>query len=303
MRILFLFVDGIGLGDDNAEINPFVQASMPRLMSLTNGQRWLATTERQERDDAVFIPTDAALGIEGRPQSGSSQAAILTGKNVPQIIGRHYGPKPDAETRALLDADNLFMRLRRMGKRVALIDGYPPTLLKSIGRGKTLPSSIQQAAISSGQTLFSVEDVIAGRALTAEWTGDEWHSHLKITDTPIYTPFEAGVQMARIAREYDFAFHSHWLTDYVGHKGSYEMAVKLIERLDGVVDGILSAWDVEEDMIFITSDHGNMEVIGSRLHTENRVPTLMIGTKWRQFADGFADLTHFYPRILRAFGA
>jgi 2,3-bisphosphoglycerate-independent phosphoglycerate mutase len=300
MRILFLFVDGVGLGDNDANTNPFVTANMPTIMRLTGGKRWLKDTPRYESDESVFIPTDAQIGIEGRPQSGSSQATILTGKNVAQIIGRHYGPKPDAQTRDILDDNNLFTALRKNDKKVALVDGYPPDLLARIARGKTLPSSIQQAAIASGQELFTIDDIVAERAITAEWTGEEWHTHLKLTDVPMYTPFEAGQVLARIAKTYDFAFHSHWLTDYIGHRGSLEAGQSLLERLDGVVAGVLSVWDTEKDLVIITSDHGNMEVIGSRLHTENKVPTLIIGQQWRKIGDNFENLSQFYARILGA---
>ena len=298
MRILLLFLDGIGLGPNSTETNPFAVADMPFLTELTNGKRWLEGIGRVQSDRMTFVPTDPRLGVEGRPQSGTSQAVILTGKNVPEMIGRHYGPKPDAETRQLLDNENLFISVKGAGKKAALLDGYPPGLLDNIGRGKTLPSSIQYAAIASGQSLFTAEDVREKRALTAEYTGQEWHSHLKLTDTPLYTPYEAGKMLVELSRHYDFSMHSHWITDYVGHRGPFEAAVGLLERFDGVMQGVVDNWNPDEGLVIVTSDHGNMEQIGDRRHTENDVPTLIYGTLHRQFADGFADLTHITPRIL-----
>jgi 2,3-bisphosphoglycerate-independent phosphoglycerate mutase len=297
MHILLIFVDGIGLGDDDASINPFAAAEMPTLRALTNGKRWLRDTGIQRTERAIFIPTDPRLDVEGRPQSGTSQAAILTGKNVPQLIGRHYGPKPDEKTRAIINEDNLFKQVKALGKQPALIDAYPPGLLASIKRGKTLPSSIQQAAMAAGQTLFSTEELLARRALTAEWTGHAWRDHLKIMESPLYTPQEAGRLMVDIARQYDFAMHSHWLTDYIGHKGPFDEAVKLLDMLDGVLEGVLDAWQDDEGLVILTSDHGNMEHIGDRHHTENDVPTLIIGAEKETFADGFTRLTDITPRI------
>jgi len=297
VRILFLFLDGVGLGDDDPSLNPFVIAELPTLHSLTHGQRWLRGIGEQITERATFLPVDPRLGVPGRPQSGSSQAVILTGQNVPQALGRHYGPKPDATIRELLTEDNLFRRLRAQGKRTALIDGYPPGLLASIERGKTLPSSIQYAAIASGQDLFTAEDVRQERAITAEWTGDEWHTHLNITDVPRYTPYEAGRQIVTLAQAYDFAFHSHWLTDYVGHRGPFDFAVQLLERFDGVLRGVLDAWEDDAGLVIITSDHGNLEHIGSRQHTENDVPAVIIGKRHREFAAGLRTLMDFAPRI------
>jgi 2,3-bisphosphoglycerate-independent phosphoglycerate mutase len=299
MHILFLFLDGIGLGLDDVTINPFAAAHLPTLHQFTHGQRWLADVGKRVTERALFIPTDAQLGMEGAPQSGSSQAAILTGKNVPQIIGEHYGPKPNAPTREIIAEDNIFKQVRERGKTSALLDAYPPTLLASIARGKTLPSSIQQAALNGGQTLFTKDDLIAGRALTPEWTGHAWREHLKLNDTPVYTPYEAGQHLARISRSYDFAFHSHWMTDYVGHRGPLSEGVNLLETFDGVMAGLLDAWDDEEGLILMTSDHGNLEDIDNRHHTENLVPTLVIGAQKEAFAEGFTNLTDFYPRIVR----
>ncbi len=297
MRILFLFVDGIGLGDDDPSVNPFVAAQLPTLTRLSNGHHWLRTTGRQDSERAVFIPTDPRLGVDGRPQSGSSQATILTGHNIPAMLGRHYGPKPNEAIRDYLSNDNFFITLKNAGKRAALLDSYPPKLLADIARGYTLPSSIQYAAIHAGQSLFTLEDLKAERALTAEWTGHAWRKHLKLMDTPLYSPQEAGQQLVKLARTYDFAFHSHWMTDYVGHRGTIDDAVALLETLDGVMEGVMNEWQDEEGLVILTSDHGNMEVIGDRRHTANDVPTVIIGRDRQAFAEDFHQLTDFVPKM------
>lgn len=301
-RILFLFVDGIGLGEDNPEINPFSVANTPTLTTLSNGERWLDGIGRQASERAIFIPTDPRLGVAGRPQSGSSQAVILTGLNVPERIGRHYGPKPNEPIREILDDDNFFKQVKRNGKRAALLDAYPPTLLADIERGYTLPSSIQYSAIASAQALFTLDDLQAGRALTAEWTGKPLRDYLKDDRIPVHTPQEAGRKLVELSREYDFAFHSHWMTDMVGHRGTLERAIELLEILDGVMAGILEVWDDSEGLVLLTSDHGNMEVIGDRKHTENDVPTLIIGDDKDTFAEGLTQLTDFVPRMQQYLG-
>lgn len=302
MHILMLFLDGIGLGDDDPPVNPFAIAHMPTLLALTNGQRWLRQTGHQKNDRAIFIPTDPRMGIPGRPQSASGQAAILTGLNVPQLIGEHYGPKPNPEIRRLLAEDNFFKRVNRSGKKSALLDAYPPSLHHDFERGKTLRSSIQQAAHEAGQNLFGIDELKSRQALTPEWTGNAWHKYLKLTETPIYTPYEAGKLLVEISRGYDFAFHSHWMTDLVGHRGPLERGVELLELFDGVMAGVLDVWDDNEGLIIMTSDHGNMEEIGNRNHTENDVPTLIIGQAKSIFADGLRDLTDYVPRMAQLLG-
>lgn len=299
MRLLFLFVDGIGLGDDDPDVNPFAVAQTPTLHALSGGRGWFRQTGRQSTERATFIPTDPRLGVAGRPQSGSSQAVILTGENVPARIGRHYGPKPSPDIRAILDEDNFFKRVQRAGKRAQLLDAYPPRWHEGINSGKSLPSSLQYAALSAGQRIYGLDDLVAGRALTPEWTGAGWREHLGLEGIPILTPPEAGRRMVKLSEGYAFTLHSHWMTDYVGHRGPFAEAVTLLERLDGVLAGILEAWDDDAGLVILTSDHGNMEVIGERHHTENDVPTVLIGAPdlRERFAEGFSRLTDFVPRM------
>ncbi len=297
MHILLLFLDGVGLGDDNPAVNPFAAAHLPTLTALANGRRWLRDTGVQYSDRAVFVPTDPRLGIPGKPQSATGQAAILTGLNVPQLIGEHYGPKPNAAIRELLARHSFFKQVRDHDLAAALLDAYPARLHHDIARGKTLRSSIQQAAYAGGQELFGMNELLAGRALTPEWTGQSWHTYLKLTDTPIYTPQQAGRRLVEMSREYAFAMHSHWMTDHVGHRGPLERGIELLELFDGVMAGILEAWDDDEGLVIVTSDHGNLEDVSSRAHTENDVPTLMIGSAKAAFADGLRSLSDLVPRM------
>lgn len=297
MHILLIFLDGIGLGDDDPTVNPFAIAHMPTLTGLTNGRRWLRGIGRQESERAVFIPTDPRMGVAGRPQSASGQATIVTGRNVPLLIGEHYGPKPNQAIRDILSENNFFKEVIAHGKTAALINAYPPQLHRAIARGKVLRSSYQQALYEAGLPMFGEETLYSGDALSSDWTGEGWREHLGYGDTPIYTPAEGGARMVRLSRRYDFAFFSHWFTDIVGHRGPFDEAVRLLERFDAVMAGALAEWDDDEGLMIVTSDHGNMEQIGDRRHTENDVPTLIVGRTKAEFADGLADLSGLVPRM------
>lgn len=300
MRILMIFLDGIGLGADDPSTNPFAAAHTPTLCALANGHRWLASTGRQVADRSLFIPTDPRMGVPGKPQSGTGQAAILTGRNIPEIIGEHYGPKPDAKTRDLIAEDNFFKQVVAHGQTAALLEAYPPRWHKAINSGKRLRSSYQQAAHEAGLPIFEENAVYAGEALAADWTGEAWRSQLGYTDTPVYSRHEAGVKLVEIARKYHFSFFSHWFTDVVGHRGTLEEGIALVELFDGVMAGVMDAWDDEEGLVIVTSDHGNMEDIGNRKHTENDVPTVIIGREKDRFASlkTLADLAPLMGQLL-----
>jgi hypothetical protein len=298
MHILMIFLDGIGLGDDDPLVNPFAAASLPTLTALTNGKRWVRGIGVQESERALFIPTDPRMGMPGRPQSATGQATIITGRNVPQAVGEHYGPRPNPAVRAVLAEDNFFKQVVGHGKRAALISAYPARLHDAINSGKRLRSSYQQALHEAGLPMFGEAELYSGEGLSEDWTGHGWREHLGYTDTPLYPPEEAGRRIVEVSRRYDFAFFSHWMSDTVGHRGTVEDGARLLEVFDSVMAGMLEAWDDAEGVLIVTSDHGNMEDLSHGKHTENDVPTLVIGDARDVFRD-VHDLSDLVPRMGR----
>jgi hypothetical protein len=298
-RVLLLFLDGIGLGDDDPATNPFAAAHTPTLDALAGGRRWLRDAPRCDTGRALFIPTDPRLGVPGHPQSATGQAAILTGRNVPAEIGEHYGPRPNPAIRAILNEDNLFKRVVANGGSAALVEAYPPRFHEMIARGKRLPSAIQQAALAAGLRLFTEDDIYSGAGMSADWTGEGWRSELGYVDTPVYGRAEAGAHLAALACQRDFTLFSHWISDVIGHRGPLARGVSLLELFDAVMAGLLDAWDDDGGVIVITSDHGNMEDLSTRHHTDNDVPTVIIGAARHAVADGLRDLTGIAPGVLR----
>src|SRR5438128_335543 len=65
--------------------------------------------------DGIVIPTDACLGIEGRPQSASGQTTILTGINVPATLGYHKQGFPNSAMLEILREHSIFWQLARAG--------------------------------------------------------------------------------------------------------------------------------------------------------------------------------------------
>jgi hypothetical protein len=298
MRILFLFLDGVGLGAPDPDHNPFTTAEIPHLMGLLDGQRPFAHTPRTETARSLFIPTDAALGVPGPPQSATGQAAILTGLNVPQMIGGHWGPKPNAEVAEIIQSESLFIKLKARGVEAALLSAYPPRYFEAIQSGRRNYSAVPLAVTAAGIPLCTVDDLRAGRALSADFTGEGWRTHLGITDAPVFTLREAGRRLAELAATRPFSFFEHWPPDFAGHRGTLAEARAVVERLDAVLGGLLEAWDDAAGLIVITSDHGNLEDLSHSHHTLNRVPTFVVGAERAAFARGLSDLTHFAPAIL-----
>ena len=299
MRVLFIFLDGVGLGTDDPEINPFAKVRMPTLEALLSGHRLLAGTAPLILERASLYALDAGMGVPGLPQSATGQAVLLTGHNVPADIGEHYGPKPNPPIAAFLQNGTLFSRLTSAGRSAALLNAYPPHYFHGVDSGKRLYSAIPLAVTAAGLPLFTKDDFFAGRALSADFTGEGWAEMLGFPDAPVLSPEAAGRKLAALAQDYDFSLFEYWASDYAGHKQDMPWAIRQLVVLDAVLSGLLAAWDDSEGLILVTSDHGNLEDLSTRRHTDARVPGLLIGSAEgrRRFASKLNDLADIAPAI------
>ncbi len=307
MRVLFIFLDGVGLGINDKKINPFARAEMPHLVNLLGGKRLLREsvgTAYLETRRASLLALDACLGVSGLPQSATGQATLLTGKNVPVSLGYHYGPKPDPSTAAFLRQGTIFHRLSDAGHKAALLNAYPPRYFESIDSGRRLYSAIPLAATQAGLSLKTDHDLRAGRAISADFTAQGWQKQLGFTDMPVLEPVQAGHRLAELSREVEFAFFEYWLSDYAGHGQDMDQACALLDTLDQVLGGLLEAWEDEHGLVLITSDHGNLEDLSTRKHTANPVPALLVGAlaARQQFSEGLVGLTGIAPKIIQQIG-
>ncbi len=301
MKFLFLFLDGIGLNVDDSKVNPLAKAKMPNLRKLLGGNCLVEGAAPLETERATLLALDPNLGVEGMPQSATGQATLLTGKNVPQMVGEHYGPKPNPPVAEVIREGTIFSRLLERGYTAALLNAYTERYFEGITSGKRLYSAIPLAVTSAGIPLKTTKDLYAGEALSADFTGEGWRKYLGYTDSPVMNGHEAGESLAKLAFNYDFAFFEYWPSDYAGHRQDKETAVELMEGFDEVLGGLMETWDDEEGRGLITSDHGNMEDLSTRRHTKNPVPALVIGGAGlrKLFAKGLKTLADITPAIMQ----
>src|SRR4030095_4000303 len=191
MRVLFIFLDGIGLGENNPETNPFSRAKMPNLNRLLEGRSLLKASSPFHGEYASLLAIDPSVGVYGLPQSATGQAMLLTGKNIPAELGYHYGPKPNPEVAEYLRDDTLFYNLLKDGKKTTLLNAYPPRYFDGIDSGKRLYSSIPLAVTNAGISLFKHDELLTGQALSADFTGEGWRTMLGFIDAPVMNAREA----------------------------------------------------------------------------------------------------------------
>jgi 2,3-bisphosphoglycerate-independent phosphoglycerate mutase len=298
-HLFLLFLDGVGLGAADPTSNPFCTARMPTLDGLLGEGWFLRDRGTISTRHASLAPTDACLGVDGRPQSATGQATLLTGLNVAAEVGQHYGPKPTPRIASLVKSGSLFRDVVSGGGRATFLNPYPPRFFEAINNGRRLLSVIPLAAMAAGLRLRTHEDLTAGRAISPDFTGQGWRDNLGLPETPVMGSRTAGERLAGLARESSFSLLEHWPTDLIGHRQDYPQAVEMLETLDSVLAGLLDVWDWESGLVLITSDHGNLEDLSVRSHTLNPVPTIAIGSQHAEMAAQVRDLADIAPAVRR----
>ncbi|MCA1554656.1 MAG: alkaline phosphatase family protein, partial [Chloroflexi bacterium] len=291
----FLFVDGVGIGERDASVNPFARAQLPVLSELLGGIPFLDQPTLQSHR-ALCVPLDANLDVDGLPQSGTGQTTLFTGRNAPAHLGEHYGPYPDERLLALL-RDNLFHRLNALGRHATFANAYPPIFFERIDRGSDRRSATAQAVGAAGLSYRTHADLQQGRAVSASLTNERWPHPASAPN--VISAREAGRNLERLSRDFDLTLFEFFLTDVAGHRPARMSAVAILERLDEFVGGILENFDDGEALLLITSDHGNIEDERTRRHTRNPVPAIIVGAQRHEFARDLRSLVDVTPAIVR----
>lgn len=294
-RVLFVFLDGVGIGPPHPRTNPFLQAHLPQLKSRLGGD--LPHLGRPEVGDAEAraFPLDPLLGVEGIPQSGTGQTALLTGENAPLLHGSHFGPWVPVTLRPMLLERNLLSRVRGRGIECAFANAYPARLLDAPWPRR--PPAPPLAARGAG-LLHRHEDALArGEALASEIVNTTWRTRLGLAHLPEITPQEAGRNLAAIVGTARLTLFAHYSTDLAGHSGLMEEAVAALERVDAFLGGVLEALP-PATLTILASDHGNIEDLTAG-HTRNPSFTLLLGPPAHTLREGLSSITDIPGMILR----
>ncbi|MFO8231500.1 MAG: peptidase [Longimonas sp.] len=290
-HVLFLFIDGIGLGP-NRPSNPMAQLGA-HWARLAQHPGWTVQTPIVDTPTHVFHPVDATLAIEGLPQSGTGQASLFSGINCAQRAGRHYGPFPHSSSKPVLAAHNLFQRVQPglSPGDCAFANAYPPVFFKKRARRNrwTVTTLCSRQA---GVRLRSTDDVRHNRALPADLVGHAWHKHLDIA-IPQRSAAHAGRVLYRIMQQHRLTLFEYYETDKAGH-GRSELSIStILHRLDALLGSFIDACSLDTDLLLICSDHGNLEAPNQKPHTRHPVPLVAYGCGAHAFrsATSITDVT------------
>jgi 2,3-bisphosphoglycerate-independent phosphoglycerate mutase len=293
---LCVFLDGVGIGPRDPERNPFARANLPVLQKLLGGLPYL-DQPALEGERALVVPLDAALTVDGLPQSATGQTTLFTGLNAPALIGEHYGPYPDERLGELLQY-NIFHQVLALGKRATFANAYPPVFFQRLDRGTDRRSATAQAVALAGLSYRTHVDLSEGRAVSASLTNERWPSASNVP--PVISASQAGQNLERLSRDFDLTLFEFFLTDVAGHRPARMSAVSILERLDEFLGGIMEGFQDRRSLLLLTSDHGNIEDNSTRRHTRNPVPAIIAGDQRHAFAANLHALDGVTPAILRA---
>ena len=163
------------------------------------------------------------------------------------------------------------------------------------------PSATALAALAGGGALRTFDDAHAGAAVTFDFTGELCRAF----GTRRAAPFleDAGRTVAAAAADLDLALFETFLTDKAGHAQDVTWARHEIARVERFLVALLDAVDPREQLVVVTSDHGNLEDLSTRSHTRAPVPLFAYGAGADAFVRGAVSLLDVTPRLLRAIGA
>jgi hypothetical protein len=291
-----IFFDGWGLGANDPSVNPVLAQPMPTLRRLFDGTMPTRENGRYRSASATLVPTDATLGVPGLPQSATGQTTIFTGVNAALEIGEHLGPYPNPALRELLCHDNLFQQLRAAGRQAAFANAYPPFFFDRLARGKARRSATSYAASAASVRYRNVDDLRAGRAVSAFVTNKHWRE--LGADVPVISARQAGRNLTRLTHDYDLTLFEYFLTDAAGHKGNPEFTADVLAEVDDLLCGVLDEFDLSNTLLVTTSDHGNVEDTTAKGHTLNPVPTMLVGAGHEEVAPRIHSLTDLTPAIV-----
>ncbi|MEW6516600.1 MAG: alkaline phosphatase family protein [candidate division FCPU426 bacterium] len=291
-HVLLIFIDGIGLGPDDPAINPF--AAFGPCWGL---DRSLTQSGIGAHAAAEVVATDATLGIPGLPQSATGQSALLTGVNTARLLGRHLSAYPNEKLKTCLSENGIFTWCRGQGLSATFANGYRREYWEMVERGKLRHSATTLSVLGAQGRLRGEEDFAAGEAVYHDITGH--FLRLLGREVPLLTPQAAAQRLAGLAERHDFTLFEFFLTDLVGHRGHWDQARPLLERLDGLLTTLVERLDLRETALLIASDHGNFENLSVPAHTLNPVPTILYGPTARKIADSIHSLTDILPGIKR----
>jgi len=296
-NVLMVFLDGVGIGRKDESNNPFFKYGFKTFENIFETIPSL-NNQRLENGTHFLFPTDATLGVEGLPQSGTGQASLFCGFNAPKFVGKHFGPYPYSTTIPILQKENMLVYFKEKYNSSYFANAYPKTFFDYINSGRSRLSVTTLTCKLAGIKLNRVSDVRTGSALTAELTNERWNQRLGY-ELKVIKPKTAARRLLGIAKKYKFTLYEYYLSDHIGHLRLANEFEKLFTEIDEFLFTLLKEVNSEQMTLIICSDHGNLEDLSVKTHTRNPAITITTGKAARAIAESVTDITQVKEAIIK----
>ena len=284
--VLLFFIDGLGIGKRNPD-NPLDKLNATPLAVFQN-------EEPESFLGGIVVPTDARMGIDGRPQSASGQTTILTGVNAPAVVGYHKQGFPNKALLEIIEKHSIFKQLRDAAVQpITFANAYTRRFFAERPRWVSATTAAVEAACMNFRT---VEDVRNDNAVFMDFTNRILIERGE--DIPERSEEHAATVLAKITNENRFTLYEYFITDKVGHAQDMALAKTVLTSLALFIRELLARVDLERVAVILTSDHGNIEDLSSRNHTLHAVPTIVWGAQRERIAARIKTLADITPAIV-----
>lgn len=295
-NILLIFLDGVGIGEEDYEFNPFFKYEFKTFKNIF-GEVPSLHKQVLRNSDVILFPTDARLGVDGLPQSGTGQTSIFCGVNAPEIINQHFGPFPYSTLIPIIIEQNIFKYFSDKNKKVFFANAYPKVFFDYLNSGKKRLSVTQWCVKCNEMKFNNVNDVINGNALTPEITNHRWNEKLNY-DLPLFDGKVAARKLLNISTENKLTVYEYFLTDHFGHRRIKDEMEFNLKILDDFLFTILTEYNKTTTSIVICSDHGNIENLSIKTHTLNPALTIVASKHCEKFYEEVKDISQIKNGII-----
>lgn len=313
-KLLFIFLDGVGIGVDDLQRNPFSQlkggifplflaqdappSNVPGtpLPEVVIPPR-IAETAHPRAREAWHGILDAGLDLPGLPQSATGQATLFTGYNGARLLGHHLMAFPEAKLTKLVKEHNILVQAERAGRKAAFLNTYTPRF-HELG----YPHSVSTImALSLQRPLMMLDEMRAGLSLFHDITQEGLRAFYG-EDIPVFEPYEAGQRLAGAAQHQDVSVYEYFWTDRIGHKANLTASLALLQRVETFLEGVVDHSPRHNTLVVVCTDHGNIEDARTKGHTRNPVALSAWGpgAEWlTSVCRGLEDVTPSLLRLLQ----
>lgn len=223
---------------------------------------------------------------------------MFTGVNCSAEVGKHCEGFPGPALRKIIEDNNLFLELKRRGKKMCFADAYLVDSVEELS-SRRFKSVTTVMALTTPEVITTAASLMRDEALMQDLTRETIQD--RYPDIPIIPPQRAAEHLFKIARANDFTLYEFFQTDVSGHSMDYARACEVLRLYDRFLSSLVRYTEAAGISLVMTADHGNIEAIGERGHTLNPVPFITYGPAEGFLRDKVNSLVDVTPAILEAF--